>query len=286
MPSVNAIFRAATAFLLCLNVGLAAAGTADVKTSDGSQMQFEYRGDDQLRVNMQQEGSYLLVTGEQVYVVSNSGGQVMVVDLAQTMSMFGSMAQAASPSAVQGKLVSLKATGAVETIAGISGEVYAVRYIDHEGKEQSSELVLADDPRAVDFQRAMFTMADSMARAAGKEVQGAQDIQQKLLSMNKGTLRFGQDMSVTAISDKSVDASRFVLPAQPTDLSALQGISGGGQSDEENSSVGGLISSMFGSKAERQQERAEDQAESEADKQTDEVMDKALGKAFGKLFGK
>ena len=104
--------------------------------------------------------------------------------------------------------------------------------------------------------------------------------------MKKGILRFGQDMTVTALSGDPVDKSRFVLPAEPTDLSAMQGMFGGGQADGEEGTGGGFISSVFGSKAERQKDRVEEKADNEVDKQTDNVMDKALDKAFGKLFGK
>ena len=261
-------------------------GAADVRTTDGGQMKFEYDGDSQLRINMEQDGNYMVLKGGEIYMVTNAEGQVMVLSLNQTMSMFGAQASAASPSTVEGKLLSLDSTGRKETVAGISGEVYDVRYIDQDGKERATELVLASDNRAIEFQRALFAMTSSMARAAGKSLEGPEELQNRLTKMNMGTLRFGRDMWVTAISDRRVDPARFALPAEPTDMSAIGDMFGGAQSGDEDGSTGGLMSKIFGDQAQRQKDRVENQADREVDRQTDEAVDSAIDKAFDKLFGR
>lgn len=262
----------------------ALAGAADMQSSDGGKMKFEYRGDDLLRINMQ-EGNYMLVKGDQIYVVTNSDGQLMVISLNQAMSLFGSMADAATPSTVEGKLISMKSTGRSETVAGIVGEIYEVRFIDHNGEEQNSELVLSSDRRAIELQRAMFNMARNMAKAANKDVKGSEEMERKLEDMNKGTLRFGKDMWVTAISDRSIDQSRFELPAEPTDLSALQGVFGGGQSGSSGQS-GGIMSGILGAFGKQGQQQGETgDAEKEAEDEAEGGED-PIKKAFGKLFGK
>ena len=264
------------------------AGAADVQSSDGQKMKFEY-GDDRLRINMSQPGSYMLVLGDQVYVVTDNDGQVMVVSLNQAMHMFGNMAASATPDTVEGKLLSLKATGRKETLAGIEGEVYQARYLDHNGKEQSAELVLSDDRRAREFQQAMFGMARSMASAADKSTEGADQMYKQLEDMNKGILRYGDDMRITALSDRKIDDARFVLPAEPTDLSALQGVFGGGQAGSGDAAEGGLMGGIlgaFGKKSATQAERVENRAEREVDREASEATDNVLDKAFDKLFGK
>ena len=279
--------------LYCLAIAIFAlqsagahSGAADVRTNDGGQMKFEYDGDSQLRINLQQDGNYMVLKDGEIYMVTNAEGQVMVLSLKQTMSMFGNQADAASPSTVEGKLLSLDSTGRKETIAGIAGEVYDVRFIDNDGKERTTELVLASDRRAVEFQRALFAMTSSMARAAGKSVEGPEELQKRLTEMNKGTLRFGEDMWVTAISDRGIDPARFALPAEPTDMSAIGGMFGGSQSGDEDGSSGGFMSKIFGDQAERQKDRGENKADREVDRQTDEAVDSAIDKAFDKLFGR
>ncbi len=283
----NLLHRVAITALALYGTG-ALAGAADVRTTDGGQMKFEYAGDDQLRVNLEQQDSYMVLRDGQIYMVMKSDGQTMVVSLNQTMSMFGAQADAANPSTVEGKLLSLEPTGRSETVAGIKGEVYDVRFIDHEGKERSSDIVLAKDPRAVEFQRALFTMTSSMARAAGEQVEGPEELQRRLTKMNMGTLRFGRDMWVTAITDRDIDPARFVLPAEPTDMSAIGAMFGGGQgqSGGDDDSGGNIFSSIFGEKAERQKDRVENQTENEIDRQTDKAVDSTIEKAFDKLFGR
>ncbi len=265
----------------------AMAGAADVKSSDGGAMKFEYSGRDRLRINMGTDNNYMIMRDDEIYVVTDSDGQIMVISMNQAMSMFAGMAAGATPDTVEGKLLSMKATGRSETVAGIKGEVYMVRFIDDQGKERAADMVLSKDPRAVELQQAMSVMITSMARAAGKEAEGAAEMQKKLTGMNMGILRYGDDMWVSNISDRKIDKARFELPAEPTDLSALGGILGaaGGNSEEEGGFVSGIMGAL-GGKAKRQEERIPDQAEREVDKQTDNAVDNALNKAFGKLFGK
>jgi len=118
------LLSAAGAAILCtLSVG-ALAGAADVGTSKGGQMKFEYRGGDLLRITTDGQDGYMVVRDGEVFMVSNSQGQVMVLSLSQALGMFGAQAGAASPSTVEGKLLALEPTGASETVAGIEGDAY------------------------------------------------------------------------------------------------------------------------------------------------------------------
>ena len=268
---------------LALSGSYAHAGAADLSTSEGTKMKFEYQGDDLLRINMQ-EGNYMLVLEDQIYVVNRSDGETMVISLNQAMGMFGSMADAATPSTVEGKLVSLKSLNRKETVAGIQGEVYEVRFIDHNGQEQTSELVLSSDPRALELQRAMLNMAKNMAKAASKDVKGQEEFERKLGDMNMGILRYGEDMTVTAISDRKFDKAHFELPAQPTDLSALQGMFGGaGQAggDGSQGQSGGIMSGILGAFGQQEQQEGTEEAKEE----DTESGAESVKKAFGRLFG-
>jgi len=275
---------------------LALAGAANVTSQDGTKMKFEYRNQD-LRIDMKGQDGYMLVTGGSMYVVSVSNGQTMVIDMKQARNMFGNMADTATPSVVEGELLSFERAGRTEVVAGIEGEVYEVRFVDADGKERSSDMVLSGDPRAKEFRDAMFTMAHSAIAASSQQSDSADDMQQRLRAENKGVLRFGDDMTVTALSDRVIDKSRFVLPAEPTDLSAMGGLGnmlgaqtvGGDTAEEEEESEGGIMSSVFGAfgkKAEEKSDRAEQKTENKIDRETDKAVDSVLDKAFGKLLGK
>ncbi len=281
----NVLSAACAAALGVYSIGTLA-GAADVRTSEGGQMKFEYRGGDQLRITTDGQNGYMVTRNGEIFMVTQSEGQVMVMSLSQTLGMFGAQAGAASPSTVEGKLLSLEPTGGTETVAGIKGEVYRVRYLDQEGQERTTDLVLSDDRRAREFQRALFTMINGFAGAAGKTMEGPEELQARLTKMNKGTLRFGEQMWVTAISDREIDPSRFVLPAEPMDMSAMGGMFGGNPPAGGGESGGGFMSRIFGDKAQRQQDRVEDRTDQEVDRQTDEAVDSVMDRAFDKIFGR
>jgi hypothetical protein len=211
---------------LAVGAQTALAGTAEV-TSQGQSMQIEYENG-MLRMEVGQgEDAYMLLRDGHVYMVSIANDQPMVIDANQSLSMMGSMTGSSAPAAAAGKVLALDATGKMETHAGIKGEVFNLKYIDIDGKEMQSELVLSDDARAKDFSIAMSAMAATMSSVAGQEYSAAaNDMSARLKSLDMGVLRYGRDMSVTALNGDTVAASRFELPAKPMDLSGLRGLTG------------------------------------------------------------
>ena len=158
-------------------------------------------------------------------------------------------------------------------------------------------VVMSDDPRALEFREAMFTMARAGQAALDEELQAQNlDLQARLMELDLGVLRVGSDMKVTAISGDTVAAARFELPAEPMDMQGLGSMLGGmsqpgatqpqdtsGTEPEEKQS-GGLFSNMMnaiGGKAERQTDRAEKKVDNKVDRETDNALDKAFGKLFG-----
>jgi hypothetical protein len=227
MKTMKNIPLKASAYLaLVLGAQTVLAGTAQV-TSQGKSMQIEYENG-MLRMDVGQgEGAYMLLRDGHVYMVTNASGQTMVIDANQSLSMMGNMAGSSVPAAAAGKVLALDATGVMEAHAGVKGEVYKLKYADMDGKEVQTELVLSDDPRAKDFSSAMSAMAVTMSAVAGQNYSAAaNDIEARLKSLDKGVLRYGKEMSVTALSEDTVSASRFELPATPMDLSGLRGLMG------------------------------------------------------------
>jgi hypothetical protein len=263
MPVLARTACAIAALGLGLLTSAAQADIAEVEVDNGDIMTFEYEGDT-LRINMpgnDQQG-YMLMRDGKMYVVSSNNGQPMVFDLGSAFRMFGSMAASATPDTADSRVLSLQSTGKAETLGGIEGEVFSLRFIGPDGREQQAEMVLSKHPLAIGFRDAVQRMAMTMARSVEQEslkdeIQAGEDMQGKLQALGMGVLRYGEDMQVRSITDTTVAAERFVLPAEPTDLGGMiQGALGGGQPGSRD---------------------AEEAPASATD---------ALGKAFKGLFGK
>ncbi len=254
---------ALVALVLATAPWTAQAGKATVQTTDDSgnsvNMDFEYRGDNQLRMSVpQQQGGYMLVDGDAVYSVSQQNGQAMVMRLDKLLGS-GIPAPAAPTTDVAG-ISELEKTGRTETVAGVQGEVWAMTYTDADGQTRTDEIVVSEDPRAVEFSRALTGMGKAMAKAAGQPVQD--DPLARQLE-GKGMLRMGSQMRVTALSGADPAAERFSLPAEPTEMPGM-----------------GALGKMFGNQAERQQQRTESRTEGETNNAVDSAVDKVLDKAF------
>jgi len=269
---------------------LAFAGAADLSDADGSTMKFEYRGN-KLRINMADDkDGYMILDENGLYVVRDADGQLMVIDAGKMMKMFAGMAGSATPSMTGSKVVSLKATGRMEEHGGAKGEVYQLKYQEEgSSKVQQAELVLSGDKRAIELSHAMSGMARSIAKSAGKSLQGANEFEKRLDKLNMGVLRYGNDLTVSAISGRKIDNARFVLPAEPQDLTSMSGLAdfmnganqSGGQSQASEKKSGGLVSgflSALGGKKAPEDDKSTDEEEEEEEG--------SLTKTFGKLFGK
>ena len=261
----------------------ARADVAVVSTSDGHQMTYEYKGEN-LRINTgDNKDNYLLMVDGTLYSVARSDGEYMVIDVSQAMSMFGSTLRQATPGAADARVESFEATGRKQTVAGIEGEVYRVTYIDENGKRQQSEMVLSEDARALRFRDAVYAMARSITKSIGEEID-PKELQYQLLDKDMGVLSYGEDMTIDSIEATEVADARFVLPAEPMDMSGLGGMLGGGGNGDGNSGgfMSGIMGAIGGGSAESGQKEAEEKA-SEEDKEATPMDD--IGKAFGKLFG-
>ena len=288
-------------FFWVVAAGYTFAGSADMETSDGNHMKVEYE-DDKLRIDMGQVGSYMLVNGDGMYVINTSGGEVTVFDIGKMMGMFGDL-ESVAPSVATSKIISLTAKGQREDYAGIPGEVYTLEYIESGSDQiQTAELVLSDDPRAIQLTKAITGMASAMVVASGQSNQGVNELQERMASLDKGVLRYGNDMWLTAISSRVISNERFVLPAKPADLSDLAGIvaamNQGGyevpvstdraeqppEQPQQEGPASGYISKA-GTKAEEQVDRQQSRVERKAENTVDNTVDSAVDKALDKLFG-
>ncbi|HEY1075821.1 MAG TPA: hypothetical protein VGE51_03965 [Fontimonas sp.] len=282
-----------------------AGGSATLETSsddDVGQTTVEYDGKGSLRMDGMgdQQKGYLLIRDNKAYSVINEGGTPVVIDLASAMTMLGALAknnsaQGATAGNEVARFISLDKTGASETVAGISGSVYKLTFIDDKGQQQTEELVLSKDSRARELTKALTAMGKQMARAADvPEPEGAAKMYAEIDGTRQGVLRYGSEFRVTAFSGEP-SAKRFELPAQPqqmpnlADLMSGMGGTGATQADDdaggENSTRSNPLGDLFGQKAQRQADRVEGKTDQKVDETTDRAVDKVLDKALGKLFG-
>lgn len=163
---------------------------------------------------------YMLVDEGRAYAVSLEGGQPRVIDMAVMGKMMGVMAgmggQQLAISDLVGEIIDLMPLNRTETLAGISGQLYSLKYKTGQGQVRSDELVLSSDPRALELTRALLQLERSMAQMVGQTAASDAVVEALQLGSAQGILRFGNDMRLVSLSDASPDASRFQLPAEPT----------------------------------------------------------------------
>lgn len=196
-------------------------GSATWTGGGGQSVRIDWRDADTVRMNTS-EDDYMLVRDGNAYMVSHRGGRPMVIDWAMMRSMIsaggGGGPRAQGPIG-DDALVSMEATGRAETVAGIEGEVYRITYRD-DGEEKTREVVLSDDPLAVEMTQAWFT---TMQAIAGK-IGGMDSIDAKLEARGLGMLSGGDDFRVTEISDQARPAADFELPAKPQSIPGMPGM--------------------------------------------------------------
>lgn len=267
-----------TAALLA-SASVAQAGTATIMGQGSSRPStLEYRGADKLRMATDAQG-YLLNRDGKLYMVQGSQGKETVIDAGNMLGKFGaSTPKGPNPS----KIISLKKTGQSEKVAGIKGEVWSMRFVDSDGKQQDTDLVLSKDARVRELRDAMHGFTLALLGNDANGVAAAERMITELKQRGRGILRFGSDMTVTEITGTKVAKSRFELPAEPMAMPDFSSLMGNSKKPAEQDSAAG---EYLDEKAERQQKRVEQRADDEVDEASDKAVDKLLNKAFDKLFG-
>jgi len=205
-----------------------AGGKASIESGSGSntvRSSIEYDGQGAVRMDVSgQAGNYMLVRDGKVYSVVSQNGQPMVLDMGGMMKMMGGIAQQQMQQPMAGTrnvadMVSLRATGASETVAGIDGRVYELTYVDDAGTQRTETMVLSTDRRARELTQAMFAMSKSMAQSMQTDVpSGGAELESEIAAGKHGILRYGGDFRIVSFDAGSPAASRFALPAEPAQL--------------------------------------------------------------------
>ena len=279
-----------------------AGGSAVIETGskgDYREMTLEYDNNQRLRLDFAGDGtSYMVMRDDHMYVVMDQAGdKPLVMDIGSTMKMLGSSVQEsmnraqASPGNME-TFVSLKDTGDNETIAGIEGDVYELKFKDQDGKLQTESLVLSDDDRALELASALRDMGTQMAKAFGGDVELVNDAFYSAVSKESGGfLRMGENFRIGSFDTETPPRNRFELPAEPTVIPDLGDMFGGAvnQSDSEadgEEKKGFSLGGLFKRQADRQQDRTEDKVDDAIDDATDDAVDSAVDSVLGKIFGR
>ncbi|MFV8816685.1 hypothetical protein [Haliea sp. E17] len=291
--------RAFFTFLLAVLVPFAAnaGGSAIIDSGRGGteQMRLEY---DESLVRMGMPGqadNYMILRDGQMYSVISQDGKPMVIAMNSMMRKIGGMAGQQNMLGDDDlhKFVSLAPTGSSEQVAGISGKVYRLTYIDNGGKQRTETLVLSRDKRAREMTRAFMQMSTTMMEAMQTPQPEGREKFESVMD-DQGMLRYGDSFQVVSFGDGTPSAARFELPAKPTELPDFGINFGGGNvassgssgsqapadSGAEGEEKSGFLGKIFGDKAERQQDRQENRADNAIDSATDKAVDKALDKVF------
>jgi len=180
-----------------------------------------WRDAETVRMDFDDQSSYLLMREGKVYSVSQSGGEAQVMDMSVMRKLMQSMGKSGTENPF-GNVDSVEATGATETVAGIKGRAYHMNWTDGAGSRQSGNAVLTDDPLVVEMTRVYIgVMAGMVGEDMPRAFQGA------LPGKNRGLLRMGDQFRVDSIRSAEPPASTFALPAKPMDMQSLMGGMGG-----------------------------------------------------------
>jgi len=170
-----------------------------------------------LRTDIEGMDAYMLNRDDTIYSIISMAGQITVMDLGQLKDMPGAAAGQA-PSEEQTGVVfpdtieNMRDTGETRDIAGVSGDVYEIEWVDNRGQAQTDTAVLTDDPRLLEHQSLKMQLIEAMSG------QPPNPLLVELDERGLAALSFGDRFLVTKVGDNAGPAGDFELPAEPMDL--------------------------------------------------------------------
>lgn len=195
---------------LLLSSHLAIAASTLVVSSpivDGSRIRSSIESFDSstLRIHVGTAPDYLLVLAGKLYSVNGKS----VRDITDVR------AQIRMPSIGEENirlLTNLEDTGRVETIAGLVGKVFTLRYQNKDTQSLTEEIVLTDDSRVREITQAWRTYFNDPEHSA---LRGREVLHDYLDAHQLGILRLGDQYRVESFGVVPA-ADRFALPVSPT----------------------------------------------------------------------
>lgn len=247
--------------------------------ADGMEtVRIEYRDDDHVRMQTP-DGSYIVVTGGEGYMVSREGGEWLVYALDDFRQMFESIGIGGPDGAdfsammdMDESAYQMRDTGRSETIAGIRGNVHEVIMSDGWDEEVTGEVVLTDNRDAVDVYRGMLRITRLMGEMAGQ--QGMDSLMAGMYGLqDRAILRADDDWRLASIERNAIPSNAFTLPAEPSEIPGMAGLFGGNGNEGQAADIGAAISGWLNQEAENVGRTAGDETRSIADEAEDEARD-------------
>ena len=188
------------------------------KAGDAGQMKMteRWRGG-ALRTDIEGMDAYMLNRDDTIYSIISMAGQITVMDLGQLKDM-PDVGAGQAPSEEQTGVVfpdtieNMRDTGETRDIAGVSGDVYEIEWVDNRGQAQTDTAVLTDDPRLLEHQSLKMQLIEAMSG------QPPNPLLVELDERGLAALSFGDRFLVTKVGDNAGPAGDFELPAEPMDL--------------------------------------------------------------------
>jgi hypothetical protein len=175
------------------------------------------------RVGAEGKDDYGLMIGGEFYLVAKDGTQWKVARVADQAAAFDKVMPpvfrslfSAAAKARPSKLNMVR-KGA-RTVAGVTGNVYAVTGLDAEKPAEVTELVITTDPRLVPVGRALGGFTDAMMVMMTPLIgeMAASEVAENHELMALGTpLDTKAGLHLTAFAEAKVDPARLTLPAKP-----------------------------------------------------------------------
>lgn len=181
-------------------------------------------GNMRLRTAMPGVDGYMVMTETGIYMVTAQGGRPTVLDLGAMMSMLGGMAgemmqsQGLNLTNGVGEFIEMNDAGRDETVAGISGRLYDLTYVNDRGDRQTEEIVLGRDATLRELTETLATWSRMMAAYLSVDLGDSQGAMDELLQHGDGILRLGSGYRLSSIDTSAPDPSRFALPAAPQQM--------------------------------------------------------------------
>ncbi|WP_022728849.1 hypothetical protein [Fodinicurvata sediminis] len=212
------------------------AGTAGPALADGSltysadggdmgrlEMTERWRGG-ALRTDIAGVEAYMLLRDGEIYSITSAGGRVMVMALsaladlpqaqgAQSQGQMKTGAGLATPSEV----LEIDPTGNTKEVAGVTGELHEISWLDEDGASHTDSAVLSDDPRLLENQQLKMEMANLV------QGQESNALLEALQDKGLAALTFGDRFEVLSLEDHPGPEGDFLLPAEPMDLGDMMG---------------------------------------------------------------
>ncbi len=199
---------------------------------DGPLMTIELQDQENFRMNMGAD-TYILVNQGKGYLVSREDGEWVAMSMEsmkEIMKMSGIqdlMAKMGEQPIQENRAPQFEKTGRVETIAGITGQVYLVSMDNEMGQPETVEMVFGDDPRLMRLHQAQARWTESSEIISGPYESSFSEFMKTYAENGPdgAMLRYSDIIKLESVQEAKIAQSRFTIPrVKEMDFGSAQGM--------------------------------------------------------------